>query len=212
MTDKEKIRTEIERLRDNIREYCMNESDKGELKACDKIISFIDSMPEEKLSNIERFGKNCKEESADNLNEIAATFIGEHRWNIQDYNGNIEKGYSYQDMIRTFKCGALWQTVQYEDQHSYLSVVEAGKAYKEWEKTQAKPVNSCLAFHRGEQWCKQQMMKDAVDGVVHCFGDDEIAAIHYNDPKGVPMSYFVSSKGLKAGNRVKVIIIKEDKH
>ena len=54
------------------------------------------------------------------------------------------------------------------------------------------------------------LTKDAVDGVVHHFDGDGLAAIHYNDPKGVPMSYFVSSKGLKAGDRVKVIIIKED--
>lgn len=205
MTDKEKIRTEIERLRDNIREYCMNESDKGELKACDKIISFIDSMPEEKLSNIERFGKNCKEESADNLNEIAATFIGEHRWNIQDYNGNIEKGYSYQDMIRTFKCGALWQTVQYEDQYSYLSVVEAGKAYKEWEKTQAKPVNPCLAFHRGEQWCKQQMMKDANTYIVERHYDKYVG-------KYLTPDVTLNEQVYKVGDLVKIIIIKEDKH
>ncbi len=52
-------------------------------------------------------------------------------------------------------------------------------------------------------------MKNAVDGVVHHYGDDEIAAIHYNDPKGVPMSYFVSSKGLNAGDNVKLITVKE---
>lgn len=62
----------------------------------------------------------------------------------------------------------------------------------------------------GAKWQKQQLMKSAVKGVVHHFGDDEIAAIHYNDPKGVPMSYFVSSNDLKAGDNVKLITIKED--
>lgn len=61
----------------------------------------------------------------------------------------------------------------------------------------------------GAKWQKQQLMKSAVKGVVHHFGDDEIAAIHYNDPKGVPMSYFVSSNDLKAGDNVKMITIKE---
>ncbi len=37
-----------------------------------------------------------------------------------------------------------------------------------------------------------------------------MAAIHYNDPKGVPMSYFISSDSLKAGDNVKLITIKED--
>ena len=62
----------------------------------------------------------------------------------------------------------------------------------------------------GAKWQKQQLMKSAVKGVVHHFGDDEIAAIHYNDPKGVPMSYFVSSNDLKAGDNVKLITIKEE--
>lgn len=65
-------------------------------------------------------------------------------------------------------------------------------------------------FIRGAKWQKQQLMKSAVKGIVHHFGDDEIAAIHYNDPKGVPMSYFVSSDSLKAGDKVKLIIFKED--
>ena len=64
-------------------------------------------------------------------------------------------------------------------------------------------------FKAGARWQKRQMMKNAVDGVVHHYGDDEIAAIHYNDPKGVPMSYFVSSKGLNAGDNVKLITVKE---
>ena len=65
-------------------------------------------------------------------------------------------------------------------------------------------------IHRFTNWQKRQMMKDAVNGIVHNFGNDEIAAVHYNDPKGVPMSYFVSSKCLNAGDKVKLIIIKED--
>ena len=192
MSDKQKIRAEVKRL---WKWYFNVDINAEALHALDKVRDFIDSMPEE---------------SADNLNEIAASWVGVHRWNIKDYNGNIEKGYSYDDMLRMFKRGAFWQMDQYESKLSYLPITEAGKAYEEWEKTQPKPINPCLAFHRGEQWCKQQLTKDAVDGVVHCFGDDEIAAVHYNDPKGVPMSYFVSSKGLKAGDRVKVIIIKED--
>ena len=58
-------------------------------------------------------------------------------------------------------------------------------------------------------WQKKQLMKSGVKGVVHHFGDDEIASIHYDDPKGIPMSYFVSSEDLKAGDNVKLITIKE---
>ena len=54
------------------------------------------------------------------------------------------------------------------------------------------------------------LTKDAVDGVVHHFDRDELAAIHYNDPKGVPMCYYVSASGLEAGDKVKLILAKED--
>lgn len=62
----------------------------------------------------------------------------------------------------------------------------------------------------GALWQKQQMMKDAVEGVIHHFADNELAAVHYNDPKGTPMSIYVSSKGLSAGDKVKIILIKEE--
>lgn len=54
------------------------------------------------------------------------------------------------------------------------------------------------------------LTKDAVDGVVHHFDGDELAAIHYNDPKGVPMCYYASACGLEAGDKVKLILAKED--
>ena len=64
-------------------------------------------------------------------------------------------------------------------------------------------------YEKGRFDMQQEMMKDAVEGVVHHFPHDELAAVHYNDPKGTPMSIYVSSKGLSAGDRVKIIIVKE---
>lgn len=54
------------------------------------------------------------------------------------------------------------------------------------------------------------LTKDAVNGVVHHFDGDDLAAIHYNDPKGVPMCYYASASGLEAGDKVKLILAKED--
>ena len=54
------------------------------------------------------------------------------------------------------------------------------------------------------------LKKDAVDGVVHRFDGDGLAAIHYNDPKGVPMCYYASASGLEVGDKVKLILTKED--
>lgn len=66
-------------------------------------------------------------------------------------------------------------------------------------------------FLKGAHWQKRQMMKGAAKGTVHHFNGDKTAAVHYIDPTGVPMCYFTSPEGLKAGDKVKVIIIKEDR-
>lgn len=64
-------------------------------------------------------------------------------------------------------------------------------------------------FIHGANWQKEQMMAKAIEGVVHHFEKCKVASVHYNDPDGVPMAYFVSSKGLSAGDIVKMIIVKE---
>ena len=72
-------------------------------------------------------------------------------------------------------------------------------------------VRSCLEMFRlGAKWQKEQMMAKGVDGVVHHFEKCGVASVHYNDPTGVPMSYFMSPKGIFAGDKVKIIVIKED--
>jgi hypothetical protein len=42
------------------------------------------------------------------------------------------------------------------------------------------------------KWKEQQLMANAVDGVVHLFEKCKVASVHYNDPTGVPMAYFTS--------------------
>ena len=54
------------------------------------------------------------------------------------------------------------------------------------------------------------LTRDAVGGVVHHFDGNDLAAIHYNDPKGVPMCYYASANGLEAGDKVKLILVKQD--
>ena len=61
----------------------------------------------------------------------------------------------------------------------------------------------------GAKWQKEQLMEKGVDGVVHHFEKCGVASVHYKDPTGVPMSYFMSPKGLIAGDKVKIIVIKE---
>lgn len=154
MTDKEKIRAEVERLMNEL----IQEKEKGFGSDIDdacilelqNVLTFIDSMHEEPVS-----------EDLDKFATQSANKLYPPEYEMADDNWKQRAGY-----VKGCKDGAKWQ--------------------------------------------KQQLMKSAVKGVVHHFGDDEIAAIHYNDPKGIPMSYFVSSNDLKAGDNVKMITIKED--
>ena len=57
---------------------------------------------------------------------------------------------------------------------------------------------------------EQQMTKGAVEGIVHHFDGNDLASIHYNDPKGVPMCYYASASGLEEGDKVNLILTKED--
>lgn len=86
----------------------------------------------------------------------------------------------------------------------------AFQAYLEAEDKESYTDTYIDGFKAGAKWDRQILTKNAVKGIVHHFGDDEIAAIHYNDPKGVSMSYFVSSNDLKAGDNVKLITIKDE--
>ena len=87
---------------------------------------------------------------------------------------------------------------------TYLSTYFGGEKEKqEW------PFLKKMAIHFAE-WQKEQLMAKAVDGVVHRFDRCGVASVHYNDPNGVPMAYFISSEELSAGDKVKIITIKED--
>ena len=91
-------------------------------------------------------------------------------------------------------------------------IIETASHFAEWQKQKDQEIIELAEDHAmlaGMNKMKEEMMKDAVEGVVHHFPHDELAAVHYNDPKGTPMSIYVSSKGLSAGDRVKIIIVKE---
>lgn len=50
----------------------------------------------------------------------------------------------------------------------------------------------------------------AGDGVVHHLEKCGVAGVHYTDPIGASMAYYMSPEGLSAGDKVKIIVIKED--
>ncbi len=87
---------------------------------------------------------------------------------------------------------------------TYLATYFGGEKEKQdW------PFLKKMAIHFAA-WQKQQLMAKAVDGIVHRFDGCGVASVHYNDPNGVPMAYFIPSEGLSAGDKVKIITIVED--
>lgn len=206
MTDKELIKQEIERLKqtngylpiDNY-ELCDAYRARGYQFACDDILKFIDSLPEEpdcekkdyreryeKLTQSDTFKSSyCdkslgKEESTDEANcttksedlkEAAFKYRCEHK-SCDAYT------------IDAFKAGAEWQkqknqeTIELAEDHAMLA---------------------------GMMKEREEMMKDAVDATIvndWQYGKDPdhavIPAIHQR------------IKGYNVGDKVKIIIIKEE--
>ena len=73
------------------------------------------------------------------------------------------------------------------------------EAAKEYSGKSSHPLNN--AFMSGAKWQKRQMMKDAVDGEIFC------AVAYPHQPKAVSKPI---SGGYKFGDKVKLLIIKED--
>lgn len=112
---------------------------------------------------------------------------------------------------------AKWQKEQFENNRlkhcdsitNEQAELEQGFIDQHLDKYQRMPT-FLDAIEYGMRLQKEQMMAKAVDGVVHRFDRCGVASVHYNDPNGVPMAYFISSEELSAGDKVKIITIKED--
>ena len=84
---------------------------------------------------------------------------------------------------------------------------EAAKTYAKKESYGYEPCNIVETFKAGVNWQKQQMMNEAKDGVItfDYYGDnDKIYGCIAHD------SFSLEEFGLKDGDKVKLIIIKED--
>ena len=116
-----------------------------------------------------------------------------------------------EDLIKIACHFAEWQKQKDFEELLKSDMTQFKKCYEKGKADAMKEMKETLQteYEKGRFDMQQEMMKDAVEGVVHHFPHDELAAVHYNDPKGTPMSIYVSSKGLSAGDRVKIIIVKE---
>lgn len=107
MNNIDKIRQEIERLKEEYDEQVsarlISESlvSMREVEALNKVLAFIDSLPEEKLS------------LPSNLAEAAEESMPEEEWFLEiDIYGGSEAVYSREQMLAMFRAGAEWMAEQ----------------------------------------------------------------------------------------------------
>lgn len=158
MTDKEKIRAEIERRRNIVNNSALQMKDVDKrnhysemVEEYDDILRFINSLPEEPVSE------------------------------------DLEKA-AEQDVCEVVNCGSA---IGIPNDHVPSWVQDA----------------MVSEFIYGALWQKKQMMKNAKDGVItfDYYGDnDKIYGCIAHD------SFSLEELGLKDGDKVKMIIIKED--
>jgi hypothetical protein len=201
MSDKELIKQEIER---RIKEG--KDSYAGNLKS---LLHFIESLDNEdrsvKLDYFHHETKTFKSQEKHFIYSLPEESGCEIDFTTkEDWEEAMERSVSEESILEFFATGQ--PTIGAYGEDSLRNQFEAGI---EWHENQMKGLLQ-TEYEKGRFDMKEEMMKDAVGGVVHHFADDEVAAVHYNDPKGTPMSIYVSSKELSAGDRVKIIIIKEE--
>lgn len=187
MTDKEKILTAIQK-RMEFQKTCIKNGYRLTGKAEEeiifeyqKLINFIDSIQEKPVS--EEFEKALAEEWQGYVDRGAATVDA-----LEDNTQELA-------FAKGFYRGANWQK-----QKSAEALNQNALLYDARLK----------GIEIGKAEMKQQMMKDAVDGVVHHLEKCGVASVHYTDPIGAPMAYYISPEGLSAGDKVKIIVIKEN--
>lgn len=169
-------------------------------QALQDVQTAIDLFPEEPVS--------------EDLEEAAETYTNSR----ENEKFEVGEGYDMDDVEKAFKAGAQWQHKQLEKNR--LAACDR-QTKEEAEREQDFVDKILLGEHRqptfsdaieyGAQWQKQQMMKDLLVGYV-CLNqtahNEEIpdhCIITNEEPKEI-----FDKRGLKEGDLVKIIIIKED--
>ena len=179
-----------------------------------------------KLSNVQRTTKNWKEPVSEELEEAMQHnapdnigiddllywrngFITGAQW--QKTKDSIVSD-DLEEAAKLYVSDSLCITGEEDWDDVAIEELNAYKAGAQWQKQQGQSTIELAEDHAmlaGMEKMKEEIMANGVDGVVHHFGKREVASVHYNDPTGVPMAYFISSEGLSAGDKVKIIVIKE---
>lgn len=184
--------------------------DEQRIEAIGMAIKALQEEPESKqnLSNVQRTVKNLNEDFENALaeewkgyNDRGAAKVDALEDNTQElaFAKGFYRGWHYMDD------DGLRKAVEGVSEELSNYINELSKQFPEVSFAKLSRIAVRVA-----KWQKEQMMAKAVEGVVHHFEKCGVASVHYNDPTGVPMAYFTSPEGLSAGDKVKIIVIKED--
>jgi len=182
MADKELIKKEIERRIEQcyrILSQDLLEIERKETNCClqqyKELLKFIDSLTEEPANK--------------DLEEAAEAF----------YNNCIEGIlHKMSESKETFIAGAEWQKEKYNKQFGFLNLKDCKDAYNRWKSTQDNP-SAALAWVRACEWQKQQMMRNAVEGISCTYSNKEGTFLHIK--QGIDT---------KDGDKVKFVIVKTE--
>lgn len=204
------IRNEIERLEEIHERNLKKPMERGRIgfahgvvECCDKILDFIDSLPEETDNGVDvtDFCKpiapgiaqciadhwwemldddeSSRPKLSDNLEEAAEDYIAP----IENDEGLDYINFNGRDIKDAFIAGAKWQAEQEKD---------------EWLKDR----DGCFwdGVEEGKKAMEKQVMKDAVEGYVN----------YYEDYGGILMAEAQVGYPYHNGEKVHIIIVKED--
>lgn len=179
--DADKLRAEIERLEKDVPCHYHPYSCASVLEAYDNILSFLDTLSEEPGKSLEEAARHS---------EILTYPMPE--------DGDIEKVMKVQE-ARIFHeigfiAGAKWQKEQMKMGGVVILAEEDFDAEKE------------KSVEWGYNLCREQMLKDAVKGVV-CKLPGSVAYVDERDDNTLKR-YIIDN--FKAGDKVRIIIVKEE--
>ena len=201
MTDKEKIREEVERMkgwnnnvRNSKRHMTLQEEDfnRGKHSSYLEILDFIDSLQEEPMSkDLEEMAKAVTKDK-----ESAVKFL--KNAGIMDENGNLAELYRSEEPVSDGLEVAAHRC--YEPNDKFM---EGFKKGAKWQKQQDKETIELAEDHAmlaGRMQMKEELMKDAM--YLTCCGSHAFSACWCMEN--------VDTSRYKAGDRLKIIVVKDD--
>ena len=187
----EKIKAEIKRIIGNIAGVHLTcEYNNGFFKALHVILNFIDTLPEEPVSeDLEEAGRNY----ADN----------------EEYGDDV-----YLAIKAAFKAGAKWQSKKEQDiietaeDHAFLAGANWQKEQEMQDRLKSDNTVFQKIYEKGKADMKEQMLKDAVDA--------DAIFDYYDNQNRLYVSILATDVltekyGIKDKDKIKIIIVKEDK-